>query len=84
MPNDGFRYERVRGELRKIPPAGDEHGKIAGKVWRFGRYVEEHNLGTFYAAEIGFQLSSDPDTVRAPDVAFISWELKMIHLRAVT
>lgn len=25
-----------------------------------------------YAAETGFRLSSDPDTVRAPDVAFVS------------
>jgi Uma2 family endonuclease len=29
-------------------------------------------LGAVYAAETGFKLSSNPDTVRAPDIAFIS------------
>jgi Uma2 family endonuclease len=36
------------------------------------QYVEENRLGTVYAAETGFTLSTDPDTVRAPDVAFVS------------
>ena len=35
-------------------------------------YVRAHDLGAVYAAETGFKLSSDPDTVRAPDVAFVS------------
>ena len=26
MPDDGFRYELVKGELRKMVPAGSEHG----------------------------------------------------------
>ena len=26
MPKDGFRYELVKGELRKMSPAGSEHG----------------------------------------------------------
>jgi Uma2 family endonuclease len=36
------------------------------------QHVEAHHLGTVYAAETGFQLTQDPDTVRAPDVAFVS------------
>jgi Uma2 family endonuclease len=28
MPDDGFRYELVRGELRKMSPAGSRHGRI--------------------------------------------------------
>jgi Uma2 family endonuclease len=36
------------------------------------QHVEAHQLGTVYAAETGFQLTQDPDTVRAPDVAFVS------------
>jgi len=35
------------------------------------RYVRDHNLGVVYAAETGFKLASNPDTVRASDVAFI-------------
>ena len=36
------------------------------------QHVEAHNLGTVYAAETGFQQAQAPDTVRAPDVAFVS------------
>jgi Uma2 family endonuclease len=73
MPDDGFRYELVKGELRRMNPAGNVHGRIAVRVtWRLAQHVEENRLGTVYAAETGFRLSSDPDTVRAPDVAFVS------------
>jgi hypothetical protein len=73
MPDDGFRYELVQGELRRMNPAGNVHGRIAVRItWRLAQYVEENRLGTVYAAETGFRLASDPDTVRAPDVAFVS------------
>jgi Uma2 family endonuclease len=73
MPDDGFRYELVKGELRRMNPAGNVHGRVTMCVaWRLARYVEENQLGTVYAAETGFSLASDPDTVRAPDVAFVS------------
>ncbi|HXH08234.1 MAG TPA: Uma2 family endonuclease [Alphaproteobacteria bacterium] len=75
MPDDGFRYELVRGELRKMAPAGHIHGKVAINISiPLGQYVRAHNLGTVYAAETGFKLTSNPDTVRAPDVAFIRRE----------
>jgi Uma2 family endonuclease len=73
MPDDGFRYELVKGELRRMNPAGSVHGRVTMSVaWRLARYVEENQLGTVYASETGFRLASDPDTVRAPDVAFVS------------
>src|SRR5215213_9115034 len=73
IPDDGFRYELVRGELRRMNPAGNVHGRITVRItWRLAQHVEENRLGTVYAAETGFRLSSDPDTVRAPDVAFVS------------
>ncbi len=34
--------------------------------------MKANKLGQVTAAETGFKLSSDPDTVRAPDAAFIS------------
>ena len=75
MPDDGFRYELVRGELRKVPPAGSEHGAVAMNIGRLlSGYVEANGLGRAYAAETGFKLVSDPDTVRAPDAAFVSRE----------
>jgi Uma2 family endonuclease len=73
MPDDGFRYELVKGELRRMNPAGNVHGRVTMNVaWRLARYVVENQLGAVYAAETGFRLSSDPDTVRSPDVAFVS------------
>ncbi|HXD32582.1 MAG TPA: Uma2 family endonuclease [Pyrinomonadaceae bacterium] len=73
MPDDGYRYELIEGELIRMSPAGARHGRIAVKVVnRLGPYVEKHGLGEVYAAETGFKLRSDPDTVRAPDVAFVS------------
>ena len=74
MPDDGFRYELIRGELKKMsPPPGDVHGRVAMKFgWRLAQHVETKNLGTVYAAETGFRIEKDPDTVRAPDCAFVS------------
>jgi Uma2 family endonuclease len=72
-PNDGYRYELVKGELKKMAPAGNEHGSLAALfTGLLITHVRAQKLGKVYAAETGFKLSSDPDTVRAPDVAFIS------------
>jgi len=72
MPSDGYRYELVGGELRKMVPAGWKHGATSG--WLHGRlaqHIEQHKLGRIFSAETGFLLARDPDTVRAPDIAFI-------------
>lgn len=75
MPDDGFRYELVRGELRKMAPAGYRHGKSAGKInGLLFVHVTANNLGTVPTAETGFLLASDPDLVRVPDVAFVRRE----------
>ncbi|CAN5755386.1 Uma2 family endonuclease [soil metagenome] len=73
MPDDGFRYELVKGELRQMTPAGNVHGRVAMNFGiLLGSYVKTHGLGAVYAAETGFKLATDPDTVRAPDVAFVN------------
>ena len=75
MPDDGFCYELVKGELRKMAAAGYQHGRISMNISTpLDQHVRAHDLGTVYAAETGFTLASDPDTVRAPDVAFIRRE----------
>ncbi len=73
MPDDGYRYELVRGELRKMAPAEGFHGKSTMRISvPLGDFVYQNDLGEVYAAETGYRLA--PDHVRAPDVSFISRE----------
>lgn len=66
------RRELIRGEVIEMAPAGWEHGGMAGEIYgRVWAFVKEHDLGRVSAAETGFLLEHDPDTVRAPDVAFV-------------
>lgn len=75
MPSDGYRYELVEGEIRKMTPAGGEHGRVGGNLMiSLGGYARAHQLGAVYLAETGFKLASNPDTVRAPDVSFVRGE----------
>lgn len=66
------RWELVRGELRLMSPAGSKHGwvlmNIAGPLREF---VKRNKLGYVFGAETGFLIHQDPDTLRAPDVAFL-------------
>lgn len=75
LPDDGFRYELVRGEVRRKPPAGSEHGAV---VMNLGSplhwFVRSHDLGVVFGAEAGFKIASDPDTVRAPGLASVRRE----------
>ncbi|MFH0351744.1 MAG: Uma2 family endonuclease [Chromatiales bacterium] len=75
MPDDGQRYELLGGELRKMAPAGQKHGRIIMNIATpLDTHVRANELGRVYAAETGFQLTRNPDTVRAPDAAFVSTE----------
>lgn len=73
MPHGGMRRELVAGELRMMSPSGWKHGKIVGWLHtQLGSHVQQHKLGIVFGAETGFLLSRQPDTVRAPDIAFIA------------
>jgi Uma2 family endonuclease len=75
LQDDGLRHELVEGELRTMAPAGFDHGRVALRIGaRILAHVEEQLLGEVLAAETGFVLARDPDTVRAPDVAFVASE----------
>jgi Uma2 family endonuclease len=56
-----------------MPPAGYEHGAIG---IRFAailfNFVSTRDLGCVTGSDTGFILCHDPDTVRAPDVSFVS------------
>lgn len=73
-PAEGL-CELVAGGIVREPSPGEEHGWVAaGVLFLLARHVRERGLGRVYAAETGFVLARDPDTVRAPDAAFVSAE----------
>lgn len=75
QPHDGWRYELVRGELKKMSPSGARHGRVAANIIAsLSNHVKRNGLGVVYASEVGFRLSRNPDTVRAPDAAFVRTE----------
>jgi Uma2 family endonuclease len=75
LPDDGLRHELVRGELRTMSPSGAEHGSVAAEIIAsLAAHVKAHKLGKVYASECGFRIERNPDTVRAPDAAFVRQE----------
>lgn len=75
MPDDGRRWELVRGELRSMSPAGSEHGAVAIRLGALlAAHILQRRLGVPFGAETGFTLARKPDTVRAPDFAFVRAE----------
>ena len=73
MPED-LRVELVRGELIPMPPPpGGEHGNLTERVGaRATVFVEDNDLGYTFTAETGFLVSRNPDSVKAPDWAFVA------------
>jgi Uma2 family endonuclease len=56
-------------------PAGYTHGVVGDETrLELATYVKRTSAGAVCAAETGFKLTSNPDTVRAPDVAFVARE----------
>jgi len=66
------RTELVRGQMIVREPAGFRHGDVAMSIaLAIGQYLRDSPVGRLLAAETGFILFTNPDTVRAPDVAFV-------------
>ena len=73
QPSDGYRYELRKGNLVMMSPAGGRHGRVTNRIaWLLSSHVESRKLGEVFAAETGFLLESNPDTVLAGDVAFVA------------
>ncbi len=78
LPDDRWQYELVEGVLVKMTPTGGGHGHLASDLdFALRAFVKPRKLGIVLAAETGFQLNPPnrpPDTVLAPDVAFVRTE----------
>ncbi len=70
MKDDGQRHELVQGELHTMTRPGMNHGRLSSVLsFHLMRYAMGH--GGSVVVDAGFVLERDPDTVRAPDVAYI-------------
>ena len=68
----GTRHELIRGEVRELEMPGGRHGDVAMEAgFTIKSHVKAHRLGKVYAAETGFVIEHDPDTVRCPKVSFV-------------
>lgn len=69
----GKSTELIRGRLVVREPPGTFHGRAAGKLaYLVGAFVWPRQLGDVFGQDTGFRIESNPDTVRAPDLAFVS------------
>lgn len=67
--------ELVRGRLIVREPPSTYHGRVQSLLnVLVGGFVHTHRLGAVFGQDTGFRIASDPDTVRAPDLAFVKKE----------
>lgn len=72
LETSGKSTELVRGRLVAREPPSTHHGRVQGTLHILvGSYVRTHAMGAVFGQDTGFQIASDPDTVRAPDLAFV-------------
>ena len=71
---DGRCYELVEGKLYEMPPPSPRHGEVTSNIdFLLKTHVRQQRLGRVMAGDPGFVLARNPDTVRGPDVAYISY-----------
>jgi Uma2 family endonuclease len=72
LPDNGGATELVRGELIDMSPGSPSSSEIGFNIgaplWNF---VRPRRLGVITGELAGYVLARNPDTVRAPDIAFV-------------
>ena len=73
LNGQGVKGELIRGVLCETVSAGAEHSFIAIRIGgEFDRYVRRHKLGRVGGTDGGVLIQRNPDTVREPDVYYVS------------
>lgn len=73
LPDDENRHELVRGHIVREPNVGARHGRLVTRIaFLLETWVRDARTGLILTGDVGFLLTRHPDTVRAPDVAFVS------------
>lgn len=73
--SEGIRGELIQGEFHPTMSAGVTHGKVVINVaGELRSFVRPRRLGSLMGSDTGVLLERDPDTVREPDIAYISAE----------
>lgn len=74
LPDLGRPTELVRGEVVGMNVPTPRHGQVCGNAYYIVRvYKESHDTGHVVSNDSGFLTERDPDTVRGPDVWFVSY-----------
>jgi Uma2 family endonuclease len=74
LPDDGFRHELRAGLLLAEPIPFPRHAQVQARlITLLDGYTRPRGLGQVLG-DGGFLLASNPDTVRGPDVAFVTRE----------
>jgi Uma2 family endonuclease len=71
MRDDQVRYELGAGHLIEMSPVGGVHGVLTARLGAALTAWAERDARGVVMTGCGFVLSRDPDTVRAPDLAFV-------------
>lgn len=73
LPDDGFNYEVVDGELQMSPKNSPEHGFICTELsFALNAHVKRQKLGAVFDSSTGFWMENE--NCRAPDISFVSKE----------
>ena len=73
LRGQGIRGELIRGVLHETMIMGQEHGKIIMKLgFLLNAFILPRKLGVLTGSDAGVLLERDPDTVRAPDIAYFT------------
>ena len=75
LPDLGRPTELVRGEIIEMNVPTPRHGQVCGNTCYLVRqYKQSHDTGHVATNDAGVLTARDPDTVRGPDVWFISYK----------